>query len=57
LKQRFKKRAKKYKERDKIIFELRSKGYTIQQIADELGISFDATARRIYLMRKDGYEI
>jgi hypothetical protein len=57
LKQRFKKRAKKYKERDEIIFKLRSKGYTIQQIADELGISFDATARRIYPMRKDGYEI
>lgn len=55
IKGRSAKKREMYEERDKKIKQLRvEEGLKMKEIAEILGISFDAVARRIYLMRKGG---
>ena len=46
------KKKNKFAKRDKIIKELRNSGYKIKDTAKEINITFDAVARRLYLMKK-----
>ena len=54
---RDKKRRKLFKLRDKKIIELKSLGLSTKDIANKLDSTYDAIARRLYLLRKKGYNI